>query len=223
MRHRNKTKSLGRKAAHRKAMLANMATSLIMHKRIKTTVAKAKVLRTYIEPIITKSKNDTTHNRRTAFRYLRNKYAVTELFRNIAPKVAERPGGYTRILKLGNRPGDNAEICIIELVDFNTTYQPNKAKTTKKRRSRRGGKKKTTQQNDVTQENVQTTEDTKTEEVVEETKQQEAVETQETKQEETKVTEETKTEEVSEETKQEDVKDTDENKEEKNDEEKKDE
>ncbi len=213
MRHRNKTKGLGRKAAHRKAMLANMATSLIMHKRIKTTVAKAKVLRTYIEPIITKSKNDTTHNRRTAFRYLRNKYAVTELFRNIAPKVAERPGGYTRILKLGNRPGDNAEICIIELVDFNTTYNPNKAKTTKKRRSRRGGKKKTTeQQSEVTQENVQTTEETKTEEVVEETKQ-----------------EETKTEEVKEqvenqeETKDEEVKDTDENQEEKNDEEKKDE
>ena len=180
MRHRNKTNGLGRKAAHRKAMLANMATSLIMNKRIKTTVAKAKVLRTYIEPIITKSKNDTTNNRRTAFRYLRNKYAVTELFRNIAPKVAERPGGYTRILKLGNRPGDNAEICIIELVDFNTTYNPNKEKTTKKRRSRRGGKKKTTQQqNEVAQDNVQTTEETKTEEVVEETTQQEDVKKEE--------------------------------------------
>ncbi len=221
MRHRNKTKGLGRKAAHRKAMLANMATSLIMHKRIKTTVAKAKVLRTYIEPIITKSKNDTTHNRRTAFRYLRNKYAVTELFRNIAPKVAERPGGYTRILKIGNRPGDNAEICIIELVDFNTTYNPNKAKTTKKRRSRRGGKKKTTeQQNEVTQENVQTTEENKTEEVVEETKQEE-VKNEEVveKQEDTQNTEDAKNEE----SKQEEVKDTDETKEEENNEEKKDE
>ncbi len=142
MRHRNKTNSLGRTASHRKAMLANMATSLIMHKRIKTTVAKAKVLRTYIEPVITKSKNDTTPNRRTAFRYLRNKYAVSELFRTVAPKIADRPGGYTRILKLGHRVGDNAEICIIELVDFNTTY--NEKTTTKKRRSRRGGKKTTT-------------------------------------------------------------------------------
>lgn len=144
MRHRNKTNALGRKAPHRKAMLANMATSLILHKRIKTTVAKAKVLRTYVEPVITKSKIDSTPNRRTAFRYLRNKYAVSELFKNVAPKVADRPGGYTRILKLGNRAGDNAEICIIELVDFNTTYNPNKAKATTKKRSRRGGKKKTT-------------------------------------------------------------------------------
>jgi large subunit ribosomal protein L17 len=147
MRHRNKTNSLGRTASHRKAMLANMATSLIMHKRIKTTVAKAKVLRTYIEPVITKSKNDTTPNRRTAFRYLRNKYAVSELFRNVAPKIAERQGGYTRILKLGHRVGDNAEICIIELVDFNTTY--NEKTTTKKRRSRRGGKKSTNRQQPV--------------------------------------------------------------------------
>jgi len=149
MRHRNKTNALGRKAAHRKAMLANMASSLIFHKRIKTTVAKAKVLRTYIEPVITKSKNDTTTNRRTAFRYLRDKFAVTELFRNITPKIAERKGGYTRILKLGQRPGDNADICIIELVDFNTTYSPNEKTKTKKRRSRRGGSKKAEVKNEV--------------------------------------------------------------------------
>lgn len=150
MRHRNKNNSLSRTASHKKAMLANMATSLVMHKRIKTTLAKAKVLRTYIEPIITKSKNDTTHNRRTAFRYLRDKYAVSELFRTVAPKVGDRPGGYTRILKIGHRVGDNAEICYIELVDFNTTYAPNeKSGKTKKRRSRRGSAKKST---DVTQE-----------------------------------------------------------------------
>ncbi|MBN2664156.1 MAG: 50S ribosomal protein L17 [Bacteroidales bacterium] len=140
MRHRNKNNNLSRTASHRKAMLANMATSLVMHKRIKTTLAKAKVLRTYIEPIITKAKNDTTHNRRTAFRYFRDKYAVSELFRTIAPKVGDRPGGYTRILKIGHRVGDNAEICYIELVDFNTTYAPNEKSDGKKRRSRRGKK-----------------------------------------------------------------------------------
>ena len=171
MRHRNKTNGLGRTAAHRKAMLANMASSLILHKRIKTTVAKAKVLRTYIEPIITKSKDDSTTNRRTAFRYLRDKYAVSELFRAVTPKIGERPGGYTRILKLGNRVGDNAEICIIELVDFNTTYKPNEKVATKKRRSRRGGSKKTTtdtiEKNAVVEEKV---EDTK-EQIVEQTEQ----------------------------------------------------
>ena len=165
MRHRNKTNSLGRTASHRKAMLANMATSLIMHKRIKTTVAKAKVLRTYIEPVITKSKNDTTPNRRTAFRYLRNKYAVSELFRTVAPKIADRQGGYTRILKLGHRVGDNAEICIIELVDFNTTY--NEKTTTKKRRSRRGGKKTTTskQQQEVVEQTEEKVEEKNEEKV----------------------------------------------------------
>jgi large subunit ribosomal protein L17 len=156
MRHRNKTNGLGRTASHRKAMLANMASSLITNKRIKTTLAKAKVLRTYIEPIITKSKNDSTANRRLAFRYLRDKYAVSELFRNVAPKIADRPGGYTRILKLGHRVGDNAEICIIELVDFNTTYNPKKKSTSKKRRSRRGSSKKSTTQNNVATENQQT-------------------------------------------------------------------
>lgn len=141
MRHGKKFNHLGRKTAHRKAMLANMACSLIEHKRINTTLAKAKALRVYVEPLITKSKTDTTHNRRVAFRYLRNKYAVTELFREVATKVADRPGGYVRIIKLGNRMGDNAEMAMVELVDYNTTYDPNagKKKSTRRSRSRRGG------------------------------------------------------------------------------------
>jgi len=140
MRHGKKFNHLGRKTAHRKAMLSNMGCSLIEHKRITTTVAKAKALRLFIEPILTKSKTDSTHNRRTAFRYLRDKYAVTELFREIAPKIAERNGGYTRIIRTGNRLGDNAEMCLIELVDFNEIYGNEPKKTT--RRSRRGGAKK---------------------------------------------------------------------------------
>jgi len=119
MRHNKKFNHLGRKSAHRKAMLANMANSLIEHKRITTTVAKAKALRMYVEPLITKAKDDTTHSRRVVFSYLQNKEAVSELFRDVAAKVADRPGGYTRILKTGNRIGDNAEMCIIELVDYN--------------------------------------------------------------------------------------------------------
>lgn len=138
MRHRNKTNKLGRKSAHRKAMLSNMACSLIEHKRITTTVAKAKALRVYLEPILTKSKTDSTHSRRVVFSYLQNKDAVTELFRDIAPKIADRPGGYLRIIRLGNRLGDNAEMCMIELVDFNELMTDTK-KTTKTRRSRRGG------------------------------------------------------------------------------------
>ena len=137
MRHGKKFNHLGRKVAHRKAMLSNMACSLIEHKKINTTVAKAKALRLFIEPILTKSKTDSTHNRRTAFRYLKDKYAVTELFREIAPKIADRPGGYTRIIRTGNRLGDNAEMCLIELVDFNEIYGANAPKKT--RRSRRGG------------------------------------------------------------------------------------
>jgi large subunit ribosomal protein L17 len=140
MRHGKKFNHLGRKTAHRKAMLANMGNSLIEHKRITTTVAKAKALRLFIEPILTKSKTDSTHNRRTAFRYLRNKYAVTELFREVAPKIANRTGGYTRIIRTGNRLGDNAEMCMIELVDFNEIYGKDTAKKTT-RRSRRGGAK----------------------------------------------------------------------------------
>lgn len=172
MRHRNKTNGLGRTASHRKAMLSNMATSLIMHKRIKTTVAKAKVLKRYVEPIITKSKNDTTHNRRLVFKQLQDKYAVSELFRTVAPKIGERPGGYTRILKLGHRVGDNAEICIIELVDFNTTYNPNegKKKTTRKRRTRRGGSKNTETAENVVEEKVEKIVEETKKEIVEETK-----------------------------------------------------
>ena len=119
MRHNKAINHLGRKSGHRKALLANMATSLILHKRIETTVAKAKALKVYVEPLITKSKEDTTHSRRIVFSYLKNKEAVTELFRTIAPKIAERPGGYTRVLKTGFRHGDGADMALIELVDFN--------------------------------------------------------------------------------------------------------
>ncbi|MFK8289047.1 50S ribosomal protein L17 [Capnocytophaga canimorsus] len=139
MRHGNKINNLGRKTAHRKAMLANMACSLIEHKRINTTLAKAKALKIYVEPLVTKAKEDSTHNRRIAFSRLRNKYAVTELFREVVAKVGDRPGGYTRIIKLGNRLGDNAEMALIELVDFNTTYNVEKA--AKKKSTRRGRKK----------------------------------------------------------------------------------
>lgn len=145
MRHRKKFNHLGRKSAHRKAMLANMACSLIEHKRIKTTTAKAKALKMYIEPLITKSKNDTTHSRRVVFGYLKQKEAVTELFREISQKVINRPGGYTRILKLGNRLGDNAEMCMIELVDYNETYTETTTTAKKSTRRRRGGKKTTTE------------------------------------------------------------------------------
>ncbi len=143
MRHGKKFNHLGRQTAHRKAMLANMANSLIEHKRINTTIAKAKALRKFVEPLITKSKADTTHNRRVVFSYLRNKYAVTELFKEISVKVADRPGGYLRIIKLGNRQGDNAPMAMIELVDYNELYNPKGDKAKKNtRRSRRGGAKK---------------------------------------------------------------------------------
>ena len=137
MRHNKAINHLGRKSGHRKALLANMATSLIMHKRITTTVAKAKALKSYVEPLITKSKEDTTHSRRVVFSYLKNKEAVTELFRTIAPKIAGRPGGYTRVLHVGFRQGDAAEMALIELVDFNEAALA-AAKETKKttRRSR---------------------------------------------------------------------------------------
>jgi large subunit ribosomal protein L17 len=140
MRHNKKFNHLSRKSAHRKAMLSNMASSLIESKRISTTLAKAKALRTYVEPLITKAKNDTTHSRRVVFSHLQNKEAVSELFREVAAKVAERPGGYTRILRTGNRLGDNAEMCIIELVDYNEAMLEAKeeAKKPKRRRSRRG-------------------------------------------------------------------------------------
>lgn len=141
MRHGKKINSLGRKSAHRKAMLSNMACSLIMHKRIQTTVPKAKVLRTYIEPLITKSKTDDTHNRRVVFGYLQDKDAVTELFREVGPKVGDRPGGYTRIIKTGYRPGDGADTAMIELVDFNELYTAAKPEKKTRRSRRRGGQK----------------------------------------------------------------------------------
>jgi large subunit ribosomal protein L17 len=140
MRHGKKINHLGRKTAHRKAMLANMACSLIEHKRINTTVAKAKALKQFVEPLVTKSKTDSTHNRRIVFSYLRDKNSVTELFRDVAAKVGDRPGGYTRIIKLGNRLGDNADMAMIELVDYNEIY--NVEKVAKKKSTRRGKSKK---------------------------------------------------------------------------------
>jgi large subunit ribosomal protein L17 len=187
MRHGNKVNNLGRKSAHRKAMLSNMACSLIQHKRINTTVAKAKALRGYVEPLLTKAKTDSTHSRRTVFSYLQNKDIVTELFREVAPKIADREGGYTRIIRTGYRLGDNAEMCMIELVDFNEIYTNEKAKKTT-RRSRRGGAKK------------ETTEEVAVEEVVEETPVAETTEEVEAAAEETtEASEEASSEETSEE------------------------
>jgi large subunit ribosomal protein L17 len=139
MRHGKKFNHLGRTTPHRKAMLANMACSLILHKRINTTLAKAKALRVYVEPLITKSKDDSTHSRRTVFSYLQDKEAVAELFREVSVKIADRPGGYTRILKTGNRLGDNADMCMMELVDYNEnllgTKEAPKAKTTRRKKA----------------------------------------------------------------------------------------
>lgn len=178
MRHRKKFNHLGRTTAHRKAMLSNMATSLILHKRIKTTLAKAKALRMYVEPLVTRSKSDTTHDRRIVFSYLQSKEAITELFGVISPKVGDRPGGYTRIIRLGTRLGDNAEMCMIELVDFNEHMLSQKSDSQKAekttRRSRRGGKKKETAESvaEVATEVVEeaTAEVEETVEAVEETK-----------------------------------------------------
>ena len=144
MRHGKKFNHLGRQTAHRKSMLANMACSLIEHKRINTTVAKAKALKQFVEPMITKSKTDTTHNRRIVMSKLRQKDVVAELFRDVAPKIGDRPGGYTRIIKLGNRLGDNADMAMIELVDYNEIYNADKAPKKTTRRSRRGGSKTAT-------------------------------------------------------------------------------
>ncbi len=149
MRHGKKFNHLGRTKSHRKAMLSNMACSLIEHKRINTTVAKAKALRGFLEPLITKSKDDTTHSRRVVFSYLNNKHAVTELFREVAPKVNTRAGGYTRIIKTGNRMGDNAELCMMELVDFNELYTTETKKPAKKKRSRRGAGKSSASASDT--------------------------------------------------------------------------
>jgi large subunit ribosomal protein L17 len=144
MRHQKKFNHLGRTSSHRKAMLSNMASSLILHKRIQTTVAKAKALRIYVEPLLTRAKDDSTHSRRVVFSYLQSKEAVTELFREISTKIAERPGGYTRILKTGNRLGDNADMCIIELVDYNEAMLTHKEEKTKAgtRRKRATSRKK---------------------------------------------------------------------------------
>jgi len=148
MRHQRVINHLGRTSAHRKSMLSNMASSLILNKRITTTTAKAKALKTFVEPLITKSKEDSTHSRRTVFSHLKDKTAVSELFREVSPKIADRPGGYTRILKIGNRIGDNAEMCILELVDYNEGMlagaAPAKAKTTRRRRSLKKSEAETT-------------------------------------------------------------------------------
>ena len=141
MRHNKAINHLGRKSGHRKALLANMATSLILHKRIQTTVAKAKALKMYVEPLITKSKEDSTHSRRVVFSYLKNKEAVTELFRTVAPKIADRPGGYTRVLKTGFRQGDGADMALIELVDFNEAALASAPKKAAKKSTRRSSKK----------------------------------------------------------------------------------
>ena len=141
MRHNKAINHLGRKSGHRKALLANMATSLILHKRIQTTVAKAKALKMYVEPLITKAKEDTTHSRRVVFSYLKNKEAVTELFRTVAPKIADRPGGYTRVLKTGFRRGDGADMALIELVDFNEAALASAPKKAAKKSTRRSSKK----------------------------------------------------------------------------------
>jgi large subunit ribosomal protein L17 len=201
MRHGKKFNHLGRKTAHRKAMLSNMACSLIEHKRISTTVAKAKALRVYVEPLITKSKTDSTHSRRTVFSYLGSKDAVSELFRDIAPKVAGRPGGYTRIIRTGFRLGDNAEMCMIELVDFNELMLNDTTKKSTTRRSRRGGAPKATSETEesVVEETVVEETVVETEEVSEETPEAAAEEATEESAEE--APEDTTTEESSEEEK----------------------
>ena len=179
MRHGKKVNHLSRTSSHRKAMLANMACSLIEHKRINTTIAKAKALKKFVEPLITKSKSDTTHSRRMVFKSLRSKQGAAELFRDVAPKIADRPGGYTRIIKLGSRLGDNAEMAMIELVDFNELLLESKAP---KKKSRRRGKKKT----EAVVETAEVIEEVKTEvveEVKEETKAEEAVVSEEVKEE----------------------------------------
>jgi len=188
MRHKKSFNHLGRKTAHRKAMLANMASSLVLHKRITTTIAKAKALRMYVEPLITKAKDDSTHSRRLVFSYLQSKEAVTELFREVNAKIADRPGGYTRILKTGSRLGDNADMCIIELVDYNENLLAAKSETKKKStRRRRGGKKraseKTAQTEEVKAEEPKA-EETATEEVKAEANKEEKAEAKPKKEEE---------------------------------------
>ena len=197
MRHGRKINHLSRKSSHRKAMLQNMATSLILHKRIHTTLAKAKALRTYIEPLLTKSKDDTTNSRRVVFSELQSKEAVTELFREVSVKIADRPGGYTRIIKIGNRLGDNAELCMMELVDFNENLlgdKQGKAKPTRKRRST--GKKKPDESTETTKATPK-----KEEKVEEESKPEAAEETPEVKAEADAPAEDQTTENINEESK----------------------
>lgn len=185
MRHKKGFNHLSRTSSHRKAMLANMASSLIMHKRINTTIAKAKALKKYVEPLITKSKEDTTHSRRVVFSYLQDKYAVTELFREVSPKIADRPGGYTRILKTGSRLGDNADMCIIELVDYNENLLEAKEQKKKTTRRRRGGSAKhKTEETVVTETTDDTVEDVKAEVKKEEQPKAEVVKKEEPKAEE---------------------------------------
>ncbi|MCF8301780.1 MAG: 50S ribosomal protein L17 [Bacteroidales bacterium] len=212
MRHRKKINHLSRTSSHRKAMMANMAASLILHKRINTTVAKAKALRRYVEPLITRSKDDNTHSRRMVFRYLQNKEAVSELFREVSKKVTTRPGGYTRILKTGNRLGDNAEMAMMELVDYNEALlaeQEGEQKGRRRRRRRGGGKKKTQETQAQTTTQAQAAEETTEEpqDTTQEVETQEAQEvTEETQQEpEARQAEET-TEEPAEEAKEEEPK-----------------
>jgi len=180
MRHGKKVNHLSRTSSHRKAMLANMACSLIEHKRINTTIAKAKALKKFVEPLITKSKSDTTHSRRMVFKSLRSKQGAAELFRDVAPKIADRPGGYTRIIKLGSRLGDNAEMAMIELVDFNELLLEGAAP---KKKSRRRGKKKAEAAVAETAEVIEEVKTEVVEEVKEETKVEEAVVTEEVKEE----------------------------------------
>jgi len=216
MRHGKKFNHLGRKTGHRKAMLSNMACSLIEHKKINTTVAKAKALQKYVEPLITKAKTDSTHSRRVVFSYLKQKEAVTELFREIATKVADRPGGYTRILKTGFRIGDNAEMCFIELVDYNENMLTETKKKSSSRRRRGGASKKTAAAKattETTEEVIDVVEDVKAEEVKVEEPKAEDVKTEEPKVEETKETPEAKAEEAPEEK----TENTDENEEDKKD------
>ena len=175
MRHGKKVNHLSRKKGHRKSLLSNMACSLIEHKSISTTLAKAKALRVYVEPLLTKSKTDSTHSRRTVFSYLQNKEAVSELFRDVAPKIATRNGGYTRIIRTGYRLGDNAEMCMIELVDFNEVYTKEETKKTT-RRSRRGGKKNPSTTNTGDTPVAEATEDTPVAEATEEAPAAEAAE-----------------------------------------------
>ena len=183
MRHGKKFNHLGRKTAHRKAMLSNMACSLIEHKRINTTVAKAKALRGFVEPILTKAKTDSTHSRRSVFRYLQNKDVVNELFREVAPKIIDRQGGYTRIIRTGYRLGDNAEMCLIELVDFNELYTNESAKKTTRRSRRGGGKTKAVEA--VSEDSSEVELEETTEAVVEESPEAEATDTEEAVMEET--------------------------------------